>query len=373
MLTIEKELPGSCGSLPKLFGGPEGLLFFDIETTGFSRDHHSVYLIGCLVPGAGGSRLIQWFADRPEEEAAVIGAFFRFAAGFALLVDFNGRQFDLPFLRHRAGRLGVEVPSSLPEDLDLFREIRPYASLLGLGGLRQKKLEAFLGISREDRYDGGRLIPVYEEYLRTGQKQALRLLLLHNEEDLSGLTGILSFLLYPRFLENAAFAGHAAAPDGSLAVLRYESACSVPRPVNALWIPDRNASGDPGEYPGISLAIDENRAVLSIPLIRGEMRRFYKDYRNYYYLIYEDCAIHKSVGRYVDKSARKPATAKTCYTKVQGIFVPDPLGLFPVSLKQDYGAHLSCAPYDDTLFADPGTALALLRAAAEHGIARSAG
>ena len=42
-------------------------------------------------------------------------------------------------------------------------------------------------------------------------------------------------------------------------------------------------------------------------------------------MIYEDCAIHKSVGQYVDRSARKKATAKTCYTRAAGLFVPQPL------------------------------------------------
>ena len=51
-------------------------------------------------------------------------------------------------------------------------------------------------------------------------------------------------------------------------------------------------------------------------------------------MIYEDCAIHKSVGQYVDRSARKKATAKTCYTRAAGLFVPQPLQIGRASCRE---------------------------------------
>ena len=63
MLTIEKQL-----SFPETYplerlGQLEELLFFDIETTGFSGDYSQLYLIGCTYYKEGGWHLIQWFAD----------------------------------------------------------------------------------------------------------------------------------------------------------------------------------------------------------------------------------------------------------------------------------------------------------------------
>ena len=58
-----------------------------------------------------------------------------------------------------------------------------------------------------------------------------------------------------------------------------------------------------------------NEIACSIRLCQGQLKHFYPDYRDYYYLPFEDTAIHRSVGEYVDRSARKKATAKTCYTK----------------------------------------------------------
>ena len=76
--------------------------------------------------------------------------------------------------------------------------------------------------------------------------------------------------------------------------------------------------------PGAQFEAEGGELRLSIPLFRGELKYFYPNYRDYYYLIYEDTAIHKSVGEYVDRSARKKATAATCYTKKEGLFLPLP-------------------------------------------------
>ena len=72
------------------------------------------------------------------------------------------------------------------------------------------------------------------------------------------------------------------------------------------------------------LAAHEKRAILKLPVLDGELKYFYPDYKNYSYLPEEDQAIHKSVAIYVDKSRRMPATAATCYTRKGGHFIPLP-------------------------------------------------
>lgn len=70
------------------------------------------------------------------------------------------------------------------------------------------------------------------------------------------------------------------------------------------------------------LEIDKDAVINSIPKYNGELKHFYKDYKDYYYLPAEDQAYHKSVAGFVDKSARVQATARTAYTKRAGTFVP---------------------------------------------------
>ena len=63
------------------------------------------------------------------------------------------------------------------------------------------------------------------------------------------------------------------------------------------------------------------------------LKYFYPNYKDYYYLIYEDQAIHKSVGEFVDKGARVKATKETCYTKKSGSFLPQPSSLWTPDFK----------------------------------------
>ena len=62
MITIEKTFPGTIAYPLERLGDPEKLVFFDIETTGFSADYNTVYLIGCIWPEGDHLRFIQWFA-----------------------------------------------------------------------------------------------------------------------------------------------------------------------------------------------------------------------------------------------------------------------------------------------------------------------
>ena len=57
-------------------GDQENMIFFDIETTGFSGSCHQVYLIGCAFLRQGAWQLIQWFADDMQSEKELLTAFF---------------------------------------------------------------------------------------------------------------------------------------------------------------------------------------------------------------------------------------------------------------------------------------------------------
>ena len=98
MITIEKTFPGTIAYPLERLGDPEKLVFFDIETTGFSAGYNTVYLIGCIWPEGDQLRFIQWFADTKTAETDVLNAFFEFLKNFRTLVHFNGDMFDIPFV-----------------------------------------------------------------------------------------------------------------------------------------------------------------------------------------------------------------------------------------------------------------------------------
>lgn len=353
MITIEKNI-----SLPDTYpldrlGLLEKLLFFDIETTGLSGDHSSLYLIGCTYYRNDSWHLIQWFADTPDSEEPMLASFFHFLKNFDTVIHYNGDGFDIPYLMKRCRALGLPWDFSRLTSVDLYKRIRPYRRLLNLENLKQKSVERFLGINREDRYSGGELIEVYKDYLKTREDSLYDMLMLHNREDLEGMPLILPILNYPDFLEHDFQAEEISVNDTDASFFPGRTAGNnAPSPAVSLTLKSPyeipvsfRAAGD-----FCTVQARDRNLYLTVPLYEGTLKYYYTDYKDYYYLIYEDTAVHKSIGEYVDKSARKKATAQTCYTKKSGLFLPQPAPLWEPALRKQYRDKITYVEYNPALF-----------------------
>ncbi len=348
MITISKPVSIRETYPLERLGSPDHLLFFDIETTGFSGDSSRTYLIGGVWKAPDGWQLIQWFADREDSEAEILIAFFQFLRRFRTLVHFNGEGFDIPFLMKRCRQLGLDYDFSDVESIDIYKRTRPYRRLLGMENMKQKSIEQFLGIRRDDQYNGGQLIEVYHQYLATRNPTLYDLFILHNEDDLKGMPEILPILNYADYftrpirfqnqeiLTQTGIAGH---PAPFLVLSAISDVC-VPVPVRSSVQP-------------VSCHIDGNRITFEIELYHGTLKHFFENYRDYYYLIYEDMAVHKSVGEFVAKEARKKATARTCYIRQDGCFLPQWEPLWEPVMKKERSDKLSYAPLANVSFSEP--------------------
>ena len=316
MKTITKKISG----FPELPG--EGTVFLDIETTGFSPEYNPVYLIGACHAQEGSLFFLQWFAESQAEEAGILAAAAEYLLSFPEVVTFNGNTFDLPYLQKRAALHHMENAFIFPKRLDLLQTVRPLKQLLGLPDCRQKTIEAFLGLCREDTASGGELIPIYHRYALAPSEDLERLLLLHNEEDVLAMPRLLPILSYEalaagRFcVEEIVHTGPESGPGAVSpvfsAVLRLDLAVPVP-----LFL----------EQDGLRLTIRDEFARLSAALFHGELRLFFRDYKNYYYLPVEDMAVHKSVACFVEKDFREQASRDTAYQRREGDFLPLPSGM----------------------------------------------
>ena len=321
-------------------GAGDSVCFFDIETTGMKSASCMIYLIGCVWRDREGWHMKQWFAPDARSEADILRAFLSFAAGFKAIVHFNGDAFDIPYVRTRAALYGISADHLPAESIDILKRIRKYKARLGLENCRQKTIETFLGISREDECGGGELIPVYYAYTRTRDPKKRDLLLLHNADDVKGLPRVLNVLSYCDFFEGPFTLASERARDGVLTL-----GCSSPTrlPVPCAF-----------DSLGYRVYCHENIMDVSIPLCSTTLKYFFPDPGEYYYLPLEDMAIHKSVAVYVDKEHRQKATARTCYQKASGDFFvfPKCKDLDIPLFYTEYKKQPSYAQYREGMFKD---------------------
>lgn len=156
---------------------PDRVLLLDVETTGLSRHYDSITLIGWEFGGYYEAHVAGDCLDNVR----------RAAREATSIVTFNGKLFDVPFLRKECADL--KLP---PVHLDL----RFAARRLGLTG-GQKAIEQRLAAGLRDGLtakDGAAAVLLWHKYLR-GDPSALRELIDYNRADVRGMAVILDHLV----------------------------------------------------------------------------------------------------------------------------------------------------------------------------------
>lgn len=151
----------------------ERVAYLDIETTGLGTEESMLTVIGVH----DGERPQVYVHGRNLEQ------FVRDIDTFTLLVTYNGKQFDLPFLRTK---LGIPLNQA---HIDLRY---PLAALGYKGGL--KKIEKRLGLERPglvSQLDGWCAVVLWR-YHERGESGALETLLHYNLEDVVHLPALLA-------------------------------------------------------------------------------------------------------------------------------------------------------------------------------------
>ena len=311
----------------------ENLLFFDIETTGFTARSSNLYLIGCAYKENENWHIKQFFAENTSEEIEIINAFFELAQNYSHLIHFNGNQFDLPYVTQKCEQLGLDYTFEGFSGIDIYKRISPYKFFLKLPNCKQKTIEHFLGIHREDMYTGGELIKIYQEYTENPSEESLNLLILHNLEDIKGMLEIIPILAY-HDLFNCEIKARKVQINSYSDVngiiqkeLFMKLNLATPLPVATSFMSNNCYFTGNGDV-----------AALKVPLHEEELKYFYANYSDYYYLPEEDLAMHKSVATFVDKDCREKATARNCYTRKQSVYLPQWDYVFEPFFKRDYAS-----------------------------------
>ena len=337
------------------FEHPEDVLFFDIENDGIFPER------GIHLP----HRMFFLWKKRLDEPALFRGDSFRrrrYPACISVLCirlflfsyTFNGTTFDIPFLQAKCKKHAL-LSFSPHAQCDIYKKTSPYKNLLHLPGCRQKQLEEYAGIYREDKFNGGQLIELYRAYCETPDDRLLEALLLHNREDLEGMTRLFSVIAIPSLFEGGYFSVEKlsleedTSPDAASHLFLRASL----RPAFRLPAP-LSIDGFSGLLKKCFLAGQDYSVLLRIPLYEGELKFFYPDYKNYSYLPAEDNAIHKSVAVYVDKSHACPLLPPPAIRAGQADFSPALHKWQGFSLfRTDHKEKQFWVMADDILNADP--------------------
>ncbi len=158
------------------------LAFLDLETTGLGGT--PLFLVGILHIGNHGPHIHQLLARHYAEEPAILAATRQMLDEVQVLVTFNGRSFDVPYLRDRTRCHRMEWRLELERHVDMLHIARRRRDL-PVPDHRLITLETRLcRRHREDDIPGSLIPAAYHRFVDTGESEELATIIHHNQVDL---------------------------------------------------------------------------------------------------------------------------------------------------------------------------------------------
>ena len=194
--SVPHDVRGSLGSL--LEAAPEDLIYVDIEATGLNSAT-PLFLVGVLVYVDGELRIQQLLARDYTEEPALLAHFSEILDASSVLITFNGKSYDMPYIRDRSLFFGV--PFQLPQaHIDMVHEGRSRWRER-LPNCKLQTLERHICLrARTGDIPGAEIPDAYHRFVRTGNAVQIRDILHHNALDLVTMAEVLLFILEGREL-----------------------------------------------------------------------------------------------------------------------------------------------------------------------------
>jgi len=169
------------------------ILFIDCETTGLGGAGTVVFVIGVLYFDGSRFMLEQLMMRDFEDEIAMLEYFRALFNRFNVIISFNGKCFDVPVIvdRYLYNRI---IPPEYEhiEHIDLLN----FSRMLWAGLIENCKLKTIerelLGFARYNDIEGWQIPNIYHDYLRNGNENMLKEVILHNRYDLLSLVSLFS-------------------------------------------------------------------------------------------------------------------------------------------------------------------------------------
>ena len=172
-----------------LSADPHDALFLDLETCGLSGA--PLFLVGTLETEGDQLVIRQHFARNYAEERHLLAEIAGHLDSRRLLVTFNGKTYDVPFLRDRGMVNGIPLLLQSPH-LDLLHPMRRRFRKQ-LPNCKLTTLERFVcGRTRVGDIPGAEIPDAYHAYVRTANAAQIVEVLKHNRLDLVTLADLMT-------------------------------------------------------------------------------------------------------------------------------------------------------------------------------------
>lgn len=188
-----KRLPKSDPLLHHLAGfcnSDEDFAIIDIETLGLSE--RPIILLGIAHPSKDRVFTKQYLLRDIQDEASAIWSVISQIESNHSIVSYNGRSFDIPYIKQRLAYYGLDASLENPH-FDLLHFTRR-ALRHKLKDCRLDTVESYLGIKRDIDIPGALVPQFYDTYLKTENIGPLVAIVEHNKQDLVSLGTLFSRL-----------------------------------------------------------------------------------------------------------------------------------------------------------------------------------
>ena len=162
----------------------------DIETLGLSE--RPIILLGVAKPTQTHVCTSQFLLRDIQDEPSAIWALISQLEPNLSLITYNGRSFDIPYIKQRLAYYGLDAPLDNPH-FDVLHFTRR-ALRHKLSDCKLETVEKYIGIKRDINIPGALVPRFYETYLRTKNAGPLVAIVEHNRQDLLTLGTLFSKL-----------------------------------------------------------------------------------------------------------------------------------------------------------------------------------
>jgi uncharacterized protein YprB with RNaseH-like and TPR domain/DNA-directed RNA polymerase subunit RPC12/RpoP len=187
-----KRLPKSHPLLHYLAGfcQEQDFAIVDIETLGLSE--RPIILLGIAKPNKNQVCTSQFLLRDIQDEPSAIWALISQLEPNLSLITFNGRSFDIPYIKQRLAYYGLDASLNNPH-FDVLHFTRR-ALRSKLTDCKLETVEKYIGIKRDINIPGALVPHFYDTYLKTKNPGPLVAIVEHNKQDLLTLGTLFSKL-----------------------------------------------------------------------------------------------------------------------------------------------------------------------------------